>query len=95
MHRILYLFLASMARLAVRSGRPNDLEIIVLRHQPSVLRRQIDRPELCDDNRSLLGSTAAALPRPLRSGWLVTPDTLLRWHRRHVARHWTQRQIVT
>jgi transposase len=33
---------------------------------------------------------AAALPRPRRTGWLVTPDTLLRWHRRRVARHWTQ-----
>jgi len=69
---------------------PRTSKIIVLRHQLTVLRRQIDRPELCDEARSLLGALAAALPRPLRAGWLVTPDTLLRWHRRRVARHWTQ-----
>jgi transposase InsO family protein len=62
----------------------------VLRHQLTVLRRQVDRPALNDDDRSLLGAIAAALPRPRRTGWLVTPDTLLRWHRRRVARHWTQ-----
>ena len=92
MYRILYRFLASLARLAVRSGRSKDLEIIVLRHQLAVLRRQIDRPELTDADRSLLGAIAAALARPSRTGWLVTPDTLLRWHRRRIARHWTQPQ---
>jgi putative transposase len=89
MYRILYRFLASLARLAVRSGRSKDVEIIVLRHQLTVLRRQIDRPTLTDDDRSLLGAVAKALPRPRRSGWLVTPETLLRWHRRRVARYWT------
>ena len=92
MYRILYRFLASLARLAVRSGRSKDLEIIVLRHQLAVLRRQVDRPELTDADRSLLGAIAAALARPSRTGWLVTPDTLLRWHRRRIARHWTQPQ---
>ena len=38
----------------------------------------------------MLGAIAAALPRPKRSGWIVTLDTLLRWHRRRIARHWTQ-----
>ena len=90
MYRILYRFLASLARLAVRSGRSKDLEIIVLRHQLGVLRRQVDRPAFSDDERSLLGAIAAALPRPRRHGWLVSPDTLLRWHRRRIARHWTQ-----
>jgi putative transposase len=90
MYRILYRFLASLARLAVRSGRSKDLEIIVLRHRLGVLRRHIDRPHLDEDDRSLLGAIAAALPRPRRHGWLVTPDTLLRWHRRRIARHWTQ-----
>lgn len=87
---ILYRFLGALARLALRSGRSKDLEIVVLRHQLAVLRRQIDRPVLTDDDRSLLGAIAAALPRRLREGWIVTPDTLLRWHRRRVARHWTQ-----
>ena len=80
----------SLARLAVRSGRSKDLEIIVLRHQLTVLRRQNNRPALADEDRTLLGAIAAALPRPQRAGWLVTPDTLLRWHRRRIARHWTQ-----
>jgi transposase len=88
-YRILYRFLAALARLAVRSGRSKDLEIIVLRHQLMVLRRDNDRPQLNDGDRTLLGAIAAALPRPRRSGWLVTPDTLLRWHRRRIARHWT------
>ena len=84
--------LTSLARLTVRSGRWKDLEIIVLRHQLAVLRRQVDRPELTDTDRTLLAAIAAALPRPSRAGWLVTPDTLLRWHRRRIARHWTQPQ---
>ena len=87
---IFYSFLASLARLAVRSGRSKDIEIIVLRHQLAVLRRQHDRPALTDNDRSLLGAIAQALPRPRRHGWLATPDTLLRWHRRRIARHWTQ-----
>ena len=90
MLRILCRFLASMTRLAVRSGRSKDLEIIVLRHRLSVLNRQMDRPQLADDDRTLLGAVAQALPRCLRTGWLVTPDTLLRWHRRRVSKHWTQ-----
>ena len=64
----------------------------VLRRQLGVLRRQVDRPELTDADRSLLGAIAAALPRPSRAGWLVTPDTLLRWHRRRIVGHWTQPQ---
>ena len=92
MNRISYRFLASLARLTVRSRRSKDLEIIVLRHQLGVLRRQVDRPELTDADRSLLGAIAAALARPSRAGWLVTPDTLLRWHRRRIVGHWTQPQ---
>ena len=90
MCRILYRFLALLARLAVRSGRSKDLEIIVLRHQLGVLHRRNSRPQLADEDRALLGAVAAALPRPQRAGWLVTPETLLRWHRRRTARHWTQ-----
>ncbi len=90
MSRILYRLIATLARFAVRSGRSKDLEIIVLRHQLGILRRQIDRPEIDDDDRTLLGAIAAALPRPRRTGWIVNPDTLLRWHRRRITRHWTQ-----
>ena len=78
MSRILYRLLVSLARL----GRSKNLEIIVLRQQPAVLHRQTDRLALADEDRTLLGAIAAALPRPQRVGWLVTPDTLLRWHQR-------------
>ena len=90
MRRILYRFLVSLACLAVRSGHSKDLEIIVLRHQLTVLRRQNNRPALTDEDRALLGAIAATLPRRQRAGWLVTPETLLRWHRRRIALHWTQ-----
>jgi putative transposase len=89
MFRSLYRVFASMALLAWRSGRSKDLEIIVLRHQLAVLRRQIDRPNLSADDRALLGVIAQAMPRSRRAGWLVTPDMLLGWHRRPNARHWT------
>ena len=92
MFRILYRFFVALIRLAVRSRRSKDLEIIVLRHQLAVLRRQVDRPELTDADRSLLAAIAAALARPSRAGWLVTPDTLLRWHRRRIVGHWTPPQ---
>ena len=90
MCRILYRLLVSLARLAVHSGRSKDLEIIVLRHQLAVLRRQNHRPALAEEDRALLGAIAEALSRRRRAGWLVTPETLLRWHRRRIARHWTQ-----
>ena len=57
----------------------------MLRHQLGVLRRQVDRPEIADADRRLLGASAAALPRLSRAGWLVTADTLLRWHGRRIA----------
>jgi len=60
--RMLYSFLTSLARLAVRTGRSKDLEIIVLRHENTVLRRQNNRPVLNDDDRTLLGAIATALP---------------------------------
>mgnify|MGYP001819289499 FL=1 len=88
--RILYRFLTALARLVVRSERSKDLEIIVLRHQVQVLRRQVERPAVTEPDRTLLGAIAAALPRRLRQGWIVTPETLLRWHGRRIARHWTQ-----
>ncbi len=63
MSRILYRLIAALARLSVRTGRSKDLEIIVLRHQLAVLRRQVDRPEIDNRDRTLLGGIAAALPR--------------------------------
>ncbi len=74
--RLLFRLIAALARLAVRSGRSKDPEIIVVRHQLQVLGRQVDRPAIHDDDRTLLGASAAALPRRLRDGWIVTPETL-------------------
>lgn len=68
MFRILYRLIAMLARLAVRSGRSKDLQIIVLRHQLTALRRQINRPSLNNDDRTLLGAMAAVLPRQRRHG---------------------------
>ena len=55
----------------------------------ALLHRRNNRPQLADEDRALLGAVAAAL-RPQRAGWLVTPETLLGWHRRRISRHWTQ-----
>ena len=60
MSRILYRLIAGLARLAVRSGWSKDLELIVVRHQLGVLRRQIDRPDLNDKDR-----TWKAVPKKL------------------------------
>ena len=91
MYRIFYRLIAGFACLAVRSGRDKDLEIIVLRHQLTVLRHQVNRPSINNNDRALLGAVGQALPRSRRVGWLVTPESLLRWHRQRIARHWTYR----
>ena len=89
MQRTFYRLVIGLVGLAVRSGRAKDLEIIVLRHQVAVLRRQVDRPAVNDDDRTLLGAVGKGLSRRAREGWIVTPETLLRWYRRRVARQWT------
>src|SRR6266516_4169963 len=90
-------FLYLMARWLVgmllgrlRSEHAKDVELAVLRHQVRVLRRQIERPEFQPADRALLAALSRALPRQRWSIFLVTPDTILRWHRRLVTRKWTQ-----
>jgi putative transposase len=90
-------FLYLMARWLVgmllgrlRSEHAKDVEIAVLRHQLEVLRRQVKRPELRPADRAFLAVLSRALPRRRWSIFLVTPDTILRWHRRLVARKWAQ-----
>ena len=61
--RLLYHLIAALARLAVRSGRSKDLEIIVLRHQLQVLHRQADRAAIHDHDRTLLEAIAAVTGR--------------------------------
>jgi putative transposase len=72
-----------------RRDRSKDLEILVLRHQLAVLQRQISRPRFEPDDRAIITALARALGRDRWSIFLVRPDTLLRWHRRLVANHWT------
>jgi len=75
--------------LLARGDAAKDLEILVLRHQLVVLRRQVPRPRLEPTDRALLAAVSRALPRARWSCFIVRPETLLRWHRRLVARAWT------
>jgi putative transposase len=88
-----FLHLASRALLGalVRSRRGldvKDVELLVLRHELEVLRRQVARPQLRAADRALLAAAACHLPPVAR---LVTPRTRLRWHRALVRRKWRQR----
>jgi len=67
-----------------------DIELLVLRHELELLRRQVARPKLRPADRALLAAAAWHLPRPARSARLVTPRALLRWHRALVRRKWRQ-----
>jgi len=81
--------LLQLALLRPRSESSKELEIVVLRHELSVLRRQVGRPQLRPTDRILLAAASRLLPRSRWMSFLVTPTTLLRWHRRLVARRWT------
>jgi len=75
--------------LCFRSAEANEIEILVLRHELAVLRRQHSRPRMHPKDRALLAVLSRLLPRARWSVFLVQPETLLRWHRRMVARRWT------
>jgi putative transposase len=84
LHRLLELLL-----LLARSEHRKEVEILLLRHELQVLRRQVARPRLRAADRVLLAALAQALPRLRRRSLLVQPATLLRWHRELVRRRWS------
>lgn len=75
--------------LCFRRRESNEVEILVLRHELDVLRRQQQCPRLDPKDREWLALLSRILPRARWSAFVVTPDTLVGWHRRMVRRHWT------
>jgi putative transposase len=78
--------------LRFRSNPSKDLEIVVLRHQLAVLRRQVRRPAFRAADRVFLSAASRLLPRISWAAFVITPATLLRWHRLLIAKRWTYRR---
>jgi putative transposase len=81
--------LFALVWLLARPRRSKELEILVLRHELAILRRQASRPKLAQADRALLTSLSRSLPRPAWTVFTFKPETLLRWHRQLIARRWT------
>src|SRR6266545_8347029 len=84
--------LFGFARGSQSQSQSKDIEILVLRHQLKVLRRQAAQPRLRRLGHVVLAAASRALPRPAWASFMVSPETLLRWHRELVRRKWTYRR---
>src|SRR5687768_15765696 len=90
--RLLYLIFRHMLGLVlllVRASSTKDIELLMLRHEVAVLRRTNPRPRMDWADRAVFAALVRRLPRALRCHRLVTPNTILRWHRRLVRKKWT------
>ena len=90
--RLLYLIFLQLVRLLLvlsRSSASKDVELLVLRHEVTVLRRANPRPRQDWVDRAVFAALVPALPTMLQVHPLVTPGTILRWHRCLVAKRWT------
>jgi integrase-like protein len=91
--RLIYRFLAALLSwlaLSARSSASKNAEILILRHLVAVLRRGNPKPRIDWADRALLAALARILPKALLAHRIVTPGTLLRWHRRIATKKWTQ-----
>ena len=90
--RLLYLIMIRVFGWLLLRGRnqaSKDAEIMVLRHEGTGLRRQVAQPKPDWAGRAVLAALAGLLPAVLRAHRLVTPGTVLAWHRRLITRKWT------
>ncbi|MGH3797764.1 MAG: hypothetical protein ACRDSP_23070 [Pseudonocardiaceae bacterium] len=90
--RLLYLIGVTVfgwLRLLARSAAAEDIDILILRHELTVLRRHVSRPRPYWPDRAILSALTRLLPHHLRRRRIVTTATLLAWHRRLITRKWT------